>query len=265
MLQQTQVNRVLLKYPEFLRRFPTIRFLANAKQRDVVMAWQGMGYNNRAVRLHKFAQTVTERHRGRIPGDLESLIVLPGIGKYTAHALLSSAFGMQLPVVDINVQRVLSRMFWRMGSTVEMQKSQEVWKLAETILPAGNAYDWNQALMDFGSRICTARNPKCEACPVARHCVSRIRMKTVNTPRQRQEKSLDGIPNRIYRGRIIERLRLVNERASIRADVLGRFIFTNFSRRNESSLKRLLGDLQRDGLVRVRGNGTLTGARVSLA
>jgi len=295
MLQQTQVSRVLLKYPEFLHRFPALRSLANAEQRDVVLAWQGMGYNNRAVRLHKFARVVVEKHRGRIPQDYDSLIALPGIGKYTAYALLSSAFGKQLPVVDVNVQRVISRIFWRMKSTSEMRNVKGIWKLAEAILflhviarrslpkqsrlavaerllrsarndkSTGKAYDWNQALMDLGATVCTARTPKCEVCPVAGLCSSRATMKRYNVVRSKREPSLDGIPNRFYRGRIIERLRKLNGTGSVSLNVLGREIYPKFEKKNEAWLRSLISDLERDGLIRVKGNGTLQTSRVLLA
>lgn len=256
---------MLVKYPEFLRRFPTLRSLANAKQRDVVLAWQGMGYNNRAVRLHKCAKAVVENHGGRIPQDFDSLIALPGIGKYTANALLSSVFGRQLAIVDVNVRRVLSRIFWKMKSTAAMRSEKEIWQLAERILPKGKAYDWNQALMDLGALICTARSPKCDTCPVAKLCSSRSRMKQENTVRAKREPSLAGIPNRMYRGRIVERLRQFNGTGSVRLDVLGKTIYPRFSKQSEVWLRKLIADLEKDGLIKVRSNGSLRTSRVSLA
>ena len=264
MLQQTQVSRVLVKYPEFVHRFPTLHSLARARQRDVVLAWQGMGYNNRAVRLHAFARAIVEKHRGRIPNDFETLIALPGIGRYTANALLSSAFGEQLPIVDVNVQRVLSRIFWRMNSTAAMRSTTEIWMRAEQILPKGNAYNWNQALMDLGASVCTARVPRCEDCPVARFCSSRVGMKQAGVSRPKSEPSRDGIPNRMFRGRIIERLRQLSETESVRADFLGKAIHPGFSKEHEPWFRKLLSDLQDDGLIRIRGNNSLTTTRVVL-
>jgi A/G-specific adenine glycosylase len=202
MLQQTQVSRVLVKYPEFLKSFPTLRSLANAEQKDVVLAWRGMGYNNRAVRLHKLANVVVEQHRGRIPKTVDELLALPGVGRYTANAMLSSAFGAQRPVVDVNIRRVLSRLFWRMKSTIAMQPERVIWLLAEELLPNGNAYNWNQALMDFGATVCTARNPSCMTCPVSGLCCSVSSMKREVKAKPRNELSMDGLPNRFYRGRI---------------------------------------------------------------
>jgi len=270
MLQQTQVARVLIKYPEFLHRFPTLGSLAQAKRRDVVMAWQGMGYNNRAVRLHQLAQTVVRIHGGRLPRTAEVLMALPGIGRYTANALLSAAFAVDAPVVDVNVRRFLSRLLWKMRSLLETRGESEIWSATEDLLPKGRAYDWNQALMDIGATVCRARAPGCEVCPVAAFCLSRKTMSrsTPGTPRKK-ESSLAGVPNRMYRGRIIEVLRTVNGSGTrgkgIRADVLGRSIYTPFSDRNAVWLQRLLEGLVKDGLVMTKGNGTLKTRRVMLA
>ncbi len=265
MLQQTQVSRVLEKYPEFLRRFPSVHSLATARQRDVVHAWQGMGYNNRAVRLHKCAQAIVRQHDGRIPQDFFSLISMPGIGKYTANALLSSAFGKQLPIVDVNVQRVLSRIFWRMESTAVMRTQQEIWELAANILPKNNAYNWNQSLMDLGAIICTARNPKCDNCPVAMMCASRRRMKRAVAARVKNEPSLNGTPNRLYRGKIIEQLRQLNGTGSIRVNNLGKAILPTYTARNEAWLMKLITSLHKDGLIRILGSDATASRRVSLA
>jgi A/G-specific adenine glycosylase len=224
-----------------------------------------MGYNNRAVRLHKLAKSVVEHHQGKIPATFDALICLPGIGKYTANALLSSAFGRQLPIVDVNVQRALSRIFWRMKTTAVRRNANDIWQLAEAILPKGKAYNWNQALMDLGALICTARNPKCEACPVAEVCSSRTIMKRENVAREKREPSLNGIPNRTYRGKVIEQLRRLNGTGSLRADVLARSILPAFSKRHEMWLKNLFTDLENDGLIRIRGDKLFTTTRVSLA
>ncbi len=263
MLQQTQVSRVLLKYPKFLKVFPSLRTLARASQKDIVLAWRGMGYNNRAVRLHKFAKAVVEHHQGKIPATFDALIRLPGIGKYTANALLSSAFGKQLPIVDVNVRRVLSRIFWKMKSTAATRSEKEIWDRAGKMIPKGKAYDWNQALMDLGAMICTARNPMCSECPVARFCSSAFAMKRSVNVRSKREPSLGGVPNRIYRGRVVNHLR--NARTSVRLDVLGKEIHPAFSFKHESWLRQLLAGLTKDGLIRISGNGSPKTRRVSLA
>lgn len=260
MLQQTQVGRVLQKYPLFLRRFPTLHSLARASQSDVVRAWQGMGYNNRAVRLHKFARQVRGEFGGEIPGTLEGLIRLPGIGRYTANAILSAAFGKRVPIVDVNVQRVLSRIFWRMESTAALRASNDVWHLAGGLLPARRSYDWNQALMDLGATVCTARKPDCAECPVAALCASGKRMRSPVPVRSRRS-GRPATPDRIYRGKAIELLR----RRSMQAGRLREAIQGESLRRHEQWFRNLLAGLQKDGLVTVSGNGSFAARRVALA
>ncbi len=265
MLQQTQVSRVLIKYPRFLRRFPTLRALAKSRQRDVVMEWQGMGYNNRAVRLHRLAQMVMQKYRGRIPKEYDQLVSLPGIGRYTANALRASAFGETVPVVDVNVQRVLSRIFWEMGTTKHVRALKQIWEFADNLLPRGRTYDWNQALMDLGASVCTARNPQCGHCPATSLCASRSSMSRIVSQEPKREPSLEGIPNRMYRGRIVEALRQTKGARSLRADQLGKRIHSSFGRRHTTWLRDLLSGLQEDGLIQVRGNGSLKTQYVSLA
>ena len=174
MLQQTQVARVLEEVPPFLRRFPSMRSLARAPLRDVILEWRGMGYNNRAVRLHALAAVLVRRSM-IVPRSEESLLELPGIGKYTAHAILSSVHGLPVPLVDVNIRRLFSRVFWRMRSTSEMRSEREIWEAAGRVVPAfGVRLD--QALMDLGATICTARRPACERCPLAGKCASRSSM-----------------------------------------------------------------------------------------
>src|SRR5512140_3648634 len=263
MLQQTQVQRVLSKYPEFLRRFPTVRSLAKAPLRDVVMIWRGMGYNNRAVRLHVLAQTVMQTHDGVLPDNHEGLRALPGIGRYTANALLSFAFGRSVPVVDVNIRRVLSRLLWKMRSISSLQDEETVWRAAESLLPPGKAYHWNQALMDLGATICTARAPRCDKCPVVSVCASWKTMRRTAAPGVKKERLFDGAPNRAYRGRIIEVLR--DSKRSVRVEERGRQIRERFSRRHERWLMSLVDGLERDGLVVTLGKGPMLGRRVSLA
>jgi len=263
MLQQTQVQRVLIKYPEFLRRFPTVRSLSRAPLRDVVMIWRGMGYNNRAVRLHFLARTVVEAYDGVLPDNHESLRTLPGIGRYTANALLSFAFGRSVPVVDVNVRRVLSRILWKMNSIGSLQDEEAVWRAAESLLPPGNAYEWNQALMDLGATVCTGRAPRCNKCPAVSVCASWKKMRRTAAPALKKERTFHGTPNRAYRGRIIEVLRDV--RRSVPAEALGKRIHKGFSKRNEHWLRSLIDGLERDGLVVTSGKGPMLSRRVTLA
>ena len=147
MLQQTQVDRVIPKYLAFLERFPSLEDLAAASTADVLRQWQGLGYNRRALNLKRAAEAAMREHGGQLPGTVDELETLPGIGKYTARAVASFAFGRQVPVVDTNVQRVLSDFVGRNLT------DRETWRLAERVLPEGRAADWNQALMDYGALV----------------------------------------------------------------------------------------------------------------
>lgn len=261
MLQQTQVQRVLEKYPAFLRRFPTLKALAAARQRDVVVAWRGMGYNNRAVRLRTLAQTVMQTHQGKFPRDINALMKLPGIGRYTANALLASAFNAQVPVVDVNVQRVLSRVFSKMNSTVDVTDEKTVWSLAEMLLPKDNAYEWNQALMDLGATTCTARKPRCGVCPISHLCSSRGLIPSKKNTVAKQGASRNGIPNRIYRGQIIEELRKNDGTRSVEAGILAKRLI---GKERDVWFWSLLQGLQKDGIITMRGTGSPGQRRVSL-
>lgn len=264
MLQQTQVSRVLMKYPEFLRRFPSVRKLAAAKQREVVIAWRGMGYNNRAVRLHRLAKTLMLKYGGTLPSSFEDLIALPGIGKYTAHALLVSVFRKNIPLVDVNVQRLFSRVFWRMMTTADMRPVNEIWELAGQLVPKQRAYDWNQALMDLGATICTARMPTCGVCPLGMLCSSNGAMKGTTPSLRKQEPMRDGIPNRLYRGRIIETLRQHPEGKKLPSDVVGRTIHPEYTTKHRRWLDSLLTALVKDGLIKRSGGRTWNEQRISL-
>jgi A/G-specific adenine glycosylase len=263
MLQQTQVSRVLTKYPEFLRTFPSLRDLAQAPQQRVVRHWRGMGYNNRAVRLHRLSVLVVRNFGGRLPRQEESLRALPGIGLYTARAVRVFAFGMAEAAIDINGQRVLSRLFGRMPTTSELLSEKEAIRIAYEVLPRRSAYAWNQAIMDLGATVCTARIPRCDVCPLARACASRRGIRRTRRPAVARGPSLAGIPTRIYRGRIVELLR--HARRPVRLEQVGRSIYGEFSRQHHDWLEQLVQALARDGLVTVTGNGRIASRRVALA
>jgi A/G-specific adenine glycosylase len=166
MLQQTQVDRVVPKYHEFLRRYPSISTLARASVGSVRETWYPLGYNIRPVRLHAIAREVMARHDGQIPDDREVLLRLKGIGPYTAGAILSFAYRKNVPIVDTNVRRVLQRVFYGRAKP----RDAVLWRLAESILPNETVYDFNQGLMDLGATVCVARTPRCAICPVRAVC-----------------------------------------------------------------------------------------------
>ena len=164
MLQQTQVSRVVPRHQQFLERFPTVEACASASAGDVIDEWQGLGYNRRAVNLHRCAIAVVDRHRGSIPDELDALLALPGIGPYTARAILAFAFEHDVAVVDTNVGRVIAR---QRGARCTPKVAQSV---ADGLVPAGEGWAWNQAMLDLGALVCTKRSPSCEGCPVASSC-----------------------------------------------------------------------------------------------
>jgi len=172
MLQQTQVDRVIPKYRQFLRAYPTLRALAAAPLEDVRRLWYPLGYNVRPLRLHAIACESVARYRGRLPDSAEALRRLPGVGRYTAGALLSFAYGRDVAVLDTNVRRVLSRVFLGPRRAHRLRGETSLWTLAEALVPAGRAYDFNQALMDFGATWCAPRRPRCRPCPMRSFCAT---------------------------------------------------------------------------------------------
>ena len=170
MLQQTQVDRVVPKYRAFLRRFPTVKRLAAAPVAEVRRLWYPLGYNVRPIRLHAIACETVARYGGRLPDREEALRRLPGVGRYTAGAILSFAYGRDTAVLDTNVRRVLGRVFLGRRRLARVRGDKTFWDLAASLVPPGRGYDFNQALMDFGATWCTARKPRCATCPMRSFC-----------------------------------------------------------------------------------------------
>src|SRR5688500_4623761 len=229
MLQQTQVERVLPKFAEWLEQYPTIESLAAAPRADVIRSWSGLGYNLRAVRLHEIARQVVESWAGKLPDTPEGLLSLKGIGRYTAGAVLCFAFGRPAPVLDTNVRRVLGRIF-AAEAPAAIDDDRVAWPLAEAALPPENdVYDWNQALMDVGATICLSRNPRCLLCPAQDQCTARkewyapdgtattagarvgvAERRAAYQSRKPKQGRFEG-SSRWYRGRIVEALRAAPE------------------------------------------------------
>lgn len=173
MLQQTQVDRVLPKYLEWLEKYPSFAALADAPEHDVVQSWRPLGYNIRPRRLHSIAREAVSRFGGQLPGDETTLRSFKGIGPYTAGAVLSFAFGRRAAILDTNVARVLHRVFVGTGDLKLHAAQKHLWDVSRAVLPVKHVFDFNQALMDLGAIVCTARKPKCLVCPMARRCVAR--------------------------------------------------------------------------------------------
>jgi len=168
MLQQTQVDRVIPKYHEFLERYPSFEALADARPNEVKKTWYPLGYNVRPLRLHSIACETVARYGGELPSDHDELLSFKGIGRYTAGAIRSFAFNEDAPILDTNVMRVLHRVF--VGTGDPKGRKNLLWALSEALIPKGKGYDFNQALMDFGATVCTARDPYCLLCPMKDLC-----------------------------------------------------------------------------------------------
>jgi len=174
MLQQTRVQAVVPYYERFLRRLPTVESLARARLDTVLKLWEGLGYYSRARNLHEAAKRIATQFGGHLPTTREELLTLPGIGRYTAGAVASIAFGRREPLVDGNVTRVLCRIFRIRGGPKETAVQQRIWSVAEELVPESHAGQFNQALMELGSEVCHPRDPDCEGCPVSRLCEANL-------------------------------------------------------------------------------------------
>ena len=170
MLQQTQVDRVLPKYAEWLDKYPSLGALAAAPDQEVTQTWYPLGYNIRPRRLQTIAREAVARYGGELPSDEATLRSFKGIGAYTAGAIRSFAFRERAAILDTNVARVLFRIFVGQGNPKSHAMKRHLWRLSEAMVPQRHVFDFNQALMDFGAMICVARQPKCLVCPMAKGC-----------------------------------------------------------------------------------------------
>lgn len=249
MLQQTQVSRVIPKWKAFLERFPTAMLCADAPQADVVLLWEGLGYHRRAVMLHRCAKVVRDRHGGVVPHALEELLALPGIGPYTARAVRVFAYEMDDGVLDTNVGRIVARAIT--GTSCSLRQAQTI---ADSLVPAGEGWAWNQAMLDLGALICTKQRPRCSECPVRAVCAWRhgrldggedpaTRSAGVSTPQSTFQGS-----DRQGRGRMLAELR--NHRDGVPLGVVR--AATGWA--DEARITRTLDSLVIDGLAFVDGD-----------
>lgn len=295
MLQQTQVSRVKIVFKDFLERFPKISDLASATNREVILAWRGMGYNNRALRLRDAAQTASQNNN-TFPREMKELQALPGVGHYTAAAIRNFAFGLETPCLDTNIRRILHRTFvgpehsdgtWRKDDTYLLKIAEEVLEEAskqyedafarccvsskqrvnETTSKRQScaAADWHAALMDFGSLVCTKRNPKWDICPLTSAGIMKAAYKVPalqggssvanHTRTQKREPGrMVGstyIPNRIFRGKVIEELRDCEKGMTLLQ--LGREICIDWNPSEHTTwLEGIVDSLKRDHLISVQ-------------
>jgi A/G-specific adenine glycosylase len=189
MLQQTRVAAVLPYYRRFLKRFPNVRALARARPEEVLRLWAGLGYYSRAGNLHRAAKEIVARHGGRFPREYEAALALPGIGQYTAAAVLSMAYGAPLAVLDGNVARVLARLDVVRGDLRAPRRWKRLQERAQELLDASAPGDWNQAMMELGATVCAPRRPRCGECPLAPWCEARRRGIAEQVPAPRKKRA----------------------------------------------------------------------------
>jgi A/G-specific adenine glycosylase len=173
MLQQTQVATVIPYFQRWMQRLPTVAALAAASESEVLKLWEGLGYYSRARNLHRAAKFVVAHHTGNLPADRDALLELPGVGPYTAGAVASIAFDQPEPIVDGNVQRVLTRLFAYRGDPRSKEGQGWLWETAGSLVPKVRPGDFNSALMELGATVCTPRNPQCNTCPLAKRCAAK--------------------------------------------------------------------------------------------
>ncbi len=193
MLQQTQVETVKPYFNRFIAALPTIAALAAAEEQQVLRLWEGLGYYRRARQLHAAARKIVAEHGGRFPADPEAVARLPGIGRYTAGAVLSIAFDQRRPILEANTVRVFSRLLAYEGQTTSAAGQKLLWAAAAAVLPVREVGHFNQALMELGSEVCRGRRPLCEECPVARLCEARPRGLQNDIPRPKPRPQLESV------------------------------------------------------------------------
>jgi len=248
MLQQTQVERVLPKYEAWMECWPQLSDLATATLAEVLIFWQGLGYNRRARFLWLLAKEITGKRNGVWPTTEVELMQLPGIGRYTARALQSFAFGQQVGVVDTNVKRVLERV-------LGVADSGNYFALADEVLPPDQADPWNQALMDFGALLCTARTPQCTVCPLQKICEVNAKAKkngfanfaeflTTQKPAVKKKIRFEDT-DRFFRGRIVDTLR----HRQFTVKKLEKMMEDEFGLSDKPRFLRLITALEKEGII----------------
>jgi A/G-specific adenine glycosylase len=242
MAQQTQISRVDAGWQSWMARFPTIQSLAAASPAQVLRQWAGLGYNRRALNLHRAARAVLADHGGRLPSDVDALMRLPGIGPYTARAVAAIGFGRPIGAVDTNVRRVLGR---AVAGTDDLAAS-DLQAIADAAVPEDRAAAWTHALMDVGAAFCRPRTPRCNGCPARPWCrfASAAAGRAPITRRRRVQPAFE-TTTRWLRGRIVEQLR----------DADGWVAFgTAIGRHDVGAVRRALDALAREGLIELDGD-----------
>ncbi len=270
MLQQTQVERVVPKYLAFLACFPSLAALADAPTAEVIRSWAGLGYNRRAVNLQRTAQTIMREYGGSFPQAVNELRRLPGIGPYTAGAIACFAFEQDVAFLDTNIRRVVLRCL--ADPSASAPSDRELLALAHTLVPAGQGWAWNQALMELGALLCTATTPTCRGCPLRNQCRDYAARRATDEElvllmgnqaapsRRAAERRSTYRPEgpfvgsqRWYRGRLIEALRNLPPGSSLSLSELGPQLKPDFTLSDQPWLRQLAQGLARDGLLTIEG------------
>ncbi len=259
MLQQIQVRRAIPFYERFLARFPTVESLAAAPLAEAIRVWEDLGRYRRIVYLHDTARIVMERYGGRIPPDPSELIKLPGIGPYTAGAVACFAYERDAIFLDTNMSRVLRRYFLGLqAATAATDK--ELMTRAMELVPPQRGWHWNQALMETGALVCTARKPRCEECPLGEGCRARIEASAGGWPKPERKGAAHRYEetNRFFRGKVLAELRRASHAGSegIALRELGRRVGQDFDEKDPSWLLVAVESLCRDGLAKVSDEPT---------
>ena len=241
MSQQTQISRVDEAWVGFMARFPTPAALAEASTAEVLMAWQGLGYNRRAVALQRAARAIVARHDGRVPARITDLEALPGVGPYTSRAVAALAFGQAVAAVDTNVRRVIRRLVGAEPAKRELQS------LADEIVDRSDPGAWTHALMELGATVCRSRTPACAACPIRRWCASADAVEDADSRDRRPSPPFE-LTSRWLRGRIVERLRAHETGAWVTLPGA-------IGRHGPQRIAEAVTALQRDGLLERRADG----------
>ncbi len=265
MLQQTQVDRVVPAFERFIARFPSFEALAEASQADVIRAWRGLGYNSRALRLHKLARAVCADHGGNLPRDEAALRALPGIGAYTARAVLAFAFDADVVAFDVNVRRIVHRTALGFEHPPRANE-RELDALAQAAVPAGAGFAFNSALMDLGATICGARAAKCLVCPLREECAAAPLDPVALAAGTRARKSAGGPQQRLpfeattryVRGRVLDELRGLGPGEAISLLDLETRLAPLLGAHAPGAVARAIEALHRDGLI-----ATTAGIRLS--
>jgi A/G-specific adenine glycosylase len=252
MLQQTQVSRVRPKYQAWIKAFPTVQALAQAPLKKVLQLWSGLGYNSRAVRLRQAAQTIVVEHSGQVPMNRAALMALPGLGQYTAGAVLTFAGRQRVGVVDTNVRKVVGRFMF--GTRPVNEK--KLYQTVEALVPARHPDQWNHALMDLGATVCFNRRPDCEHCPLQADCRAYPAILRQPQDRRLPKQGTFLHSDRYWRGKIVQTLL---QHPGIKLDALEKKL-KPFGSLPRTRRTRLLNSLEGAGIVKQGRSGVVVAA-----